>query len=154
MTNQRFIHWHNTKGLNRNLNYKDISFLPPNLQWFPPILKYSDAEQSSKSSPNSRLPPPRLYKSLHTLTLTLSFFFLQQFVLLLKDEQIVLLHCIKLLIIDVLHQFYLRIRPFSDLLDLEILVQQFPLNMCWEYIFCKLAIDCFGLLNVLDHFEL
>ena len=61
-------------------------------------------------------------------TRTLSFFFLQQFVLLLEDEQIVLLHSIQLIIVDIPHQFYLRIRPFSDLLDLQILVQQFSLN--------------------------
>ena len=61
-------------------------------------------------------------------TRTLSFFFLQQFVLLLEDEQIVLLHSIQLIIVDIPHQFYLRVRSFSDLLDLQILVQQFSLN--------------------------
>lgn len=56
------------------------------------------------------------------------FLLLQQLVLLLKNEQIVLLHGIQLSIFDILHEFDLRVGSLPNLLDLQVLVQQFALN--------------------------
>lgn len=58
----------------------------------------------------------------------MSFFFLEQFVLLFEDEEVVFLHGVELVVDDVLHEFYFGVGSFSDGLYFEVLVKELALD--------------------------